>query len=239
MSTIPTPHIEEKDPSNIASTVLMPGDPLRAKTIAEKFLKDVVQFNTVRNMFGYTGTYKGRRISVMGSGMGMPSIGIYSYELFKFYGVDRIVRIGSCGAYTSELKLYDVILADDAYSESTFAKVQSGYDKDSIEASSTLNEKIVSIAKQLDIPLTQGRIHSSDVFYRNNHEEYKELRDQHGCLAVEMESFALFANAKNLGKEAACLLTVSDSLVSGELTTSKERQNAFTKMMEIALELAE
>jgi len=236
--SIPTPHIEAKEKKQIAKTVLMPGDPLRAKFIAEKFLENVQQFNTVRNMFGYTGTYKGRPITVMGSGMGMPSIGIYSYELFSFYGVENIIRIGSCGAYTKDLNLYDVILVDDCWSESTYALVQSGYDQPVIEASKELNEKVVEIAKTLRIPIHRGRIHSSDVFYREDFNTYETIRDEQGCIAVEMESFALFANAKVLGKKATCLLTVSDSLVTGELTTSEERQNAFTKMMSIALELA-
>lgn len=238
MNNIPTPHIEVKEEGVIAKTVLMPGDPLRAKFIAEKFLDDVVQFNTVRNMFGFTGTYKGRKISVMGSGMGMPSIGIYSYELFKEYGVENIIRIGSCGAYTDKLDLYDVLLVSEAWSESSYAKVQSGYDKDSIEANAELNEQIEAAAKNLNIPVKKACIHSSDVFYREKHKEFEGIRDNHGCMAVEMESFALFANAKVLGKKAACLLTVSDSLVTGELTTSEERQNAFTKMMEVALEMA-
>lgn len=236
---IPTPHIEMTSKDQIAKTVLMPGDPLRAKFIAEKFLENPVKINNVRNMFGYTGTYKGRKISVFGSGMGMPSVGIYSYELFKFYDVENIIRIGSCGAYSEELKLYDVLLCKDAWSESTYAKVQSGYDSDVIEASPALNERILGAAKELEIPVTETRIHSSDVFYRENFKEFENIRDEHGCTAVEMESFALFANAKVLGKNAACLLTVSDSLVSGELTTSEERQNAFTKMMEVALEMAE
>lgn len=235
---IPTPHIEEKEIGMIAETVLMPGDPLRAQFIAKNYLDNVKQFNSVRNMFGYTGNYKGKPVSVMGSGMGMPSIGIYSYELFKFYDVKNIVRIGSCGAYSKNLNLYDVILVDDCWSESTYAKVQSGYEKDIIEANKTLNDKAVNIAKELNIPIHRGRIHSSDVFYREKFEEFNEIRDKYGCIAVEMESFALFANAKILGKAATCLLTVSDSLVTGALTTSEERQNAFTKMMSIALELA-
>lgn len=238
MNNIPTPHIEVKEEGVIAKTVLMPGDPLRAKFIAEKFLDDVVQFNTVRNMFGFTGTYKGRKISVMGSGMGMPSIGIYSYELFNEYGVENIIRIGSCGAYTDKLDLYDVLLVSEAWSESSYAKVQSGYDKASIEADADLNERIEAAAKSLNIPVKKACIHSSDVFYRENYKEFEGIRDNHGCMAVEMESFALFANAKVLGKKAACLLTVSDSLVTGELTTSEERQNAFTRMMEVALEMA-
>jgi len=237
--SIPTPHIEVKDKSQFAKTVLMPGDPLRAKFIAETFLEDVVQINQVRNALGYTGTYKGRKITVFGSGMGMPSIGIYSYELFKFYDVENIIRIGSCGAYSKELNLYDVLLAEDAWSESSYAKVQSGYDKDTIEADQGLNLRLLQIADELNIPITKTRVHSSDVFYSEGPSKFEEIRDNNGCTAVEMESFALFANAKVLNKKAACLLTVSDSMVSGELTTSEERQNAFTKMMEIALEMAE
>ena len=236
---IPTPHIEVKDKNTIAKTVIMPGDPLRAKFIAENFLENPVLFNSVRNMFGYTGTYKGKKISVMGSGMGMASIGIYSYELFKFYDIENIIRVGSCGAYTDELNLYDVILVDEAYSESTFAKCQSGYESDLIKPSQTLNEKLRTAAKNLKIDIKEGRIHSSDVFYRENFEVFKEINKKYGCIAVEMESFALFANAKSTGKNAACLLTVSDSLVTHEATSSEERQLSFTKMMEIALEMAE
>jgi len=236
---IPTPHIEVKDKGVIADTVLMPGDPLRAKFIAEKFLENVEQFNSVRGMLGYTGTYKGRKISVMGSGMGMPSIGIYSYELYAFYDVKRIIRIGSCGAYTEDLDVYDVLLVDEAWSESSYAKTQSGYASDTTYATPKLNDKLANIAKVLDIPMKRGKIHSSDVFYREDFNVYKNIRDEYGCMAVEMESFALFANASILGKEASCILTVSDSLVKGDITTSEERQNSFVKMMEIALEMAE
>lgn len=236
---IPTPHIETKEKGIIAKTVLMPGDPLRAKFIAETFLEDVVQFNQVRNMLGYTGTYKGKRISVMASGMGMPSIGIYSYELYKFYDVENIIRIGSCGGYTAEMNLYDVILAKDVWSESSFAKVQSGFEGDVIKGSEELNTKLIEIAKSLEIPMHIERVHSSDVFYRENFAEYKEIYKNHGCVAVEMEAFALFHNAKVTGKNAACLLTVSDNLETHELTTSEERQLAFTNMMKIALEMAE
>lgn len=235
---IPTPHIEAAKPELFAATVLMPGDPLRARHIAETYLKDPVQVNGVRGMLGYTGTYKGRRISVMGSGMGMPSIGIYSYELFAFYGVERIIRIGSCGAYDKSLNLYDVLLAEDAWSESTYARVQSGDASPVMNGHEGLNARIMAAAEQLGIPVRKARIHSSDVFYRESHGDFEAIRDEMGCMAVEMESFALFANAKVLGKEAACLLTVSDSLATGEATTSEERQKAFTRMMEIALEMA-
>lgn len=236
---IPTAHIEVKEKGIIAKTVLMPGDPLRAKFIADTFLDNVKKFNNVRNVLGYTGTYKGRKISVMASGMGMPSIGIYSYELFKFYGVENIIRIGSCGAYTADLNLYDVILANEGWSESTYAKVQDGYDKDVIAASSELNSKLEKIANDLEIEIHKERIHSSDVFYRQNFEQYKDICKNHGCTVVEMEAFALFHNANVLGKNAACLLTVSDNLVTQELTTSEERQESFTNMMKIALEMAE
>lgn len=236
---IPTPHIEVTEQGIIAKTVLMPGDPLRAKFIAETFLEDVVQFNSVRNVFGYTGTYKGRKISVMASGMGMPSIGIYSFELYNFYGVENIIRIGSCGGYTADMNLYDVILAKDVWSESSYAKVQSGYESSVIEGSKELNDQLIDIAKSLDIPMHIERVHSSDVFYRANFDDYKDIYNTHGCVAVEMEAFALFHNANVLGKKAACLLTVSDNLVTHELTTSEERQLAFTNMMKIALELAE
>lgn len=237
--SIPTPHIEAKDASVIAKTVLMPGDPLRAKFIADTFLQDVIQFNQVRGMNGYTGTYKGRRISVMGSGMGQPSIGIYSYELFKFYGVENIVRIGSSGSYRKDLDLYQVVLVESAYSESTYALTQNGELQNVLYANPTLTDQMEAIALSLDIPVHRGRTHSSDVFYRENFMQYEYIRDEFGCDCVEMESFALFHNANVLGKKAGCLLTISDNLVTHEETSSEERQNAFTKMMEIALELAE
>jgi purine-nucleoside phosphorylase len=233
-----TPHIEAKL-EQIAKTVLMPGDPLRAKYIADNYLEDVEKFNNVRNMFGYTGTYKGKRISVMGSGMGMPSIGIYSYELYKFYNVENIIRIGSCGAYTADLNLYDVILVESSWSESSYAKTQAGHDIDTTYPSKELNDKLEKIANNLDIPYIKAKIHSGDVFYRQDFNEYKKIRDEHQCLAVEMESFALFHNATILNKNAACLLTVSDNIVTHEETTAEERQNAFTKMMDIALGMAE
>ena len=236
---IPTPHIECTDKQRIAKTVLMPGDPLRAKFIADTYLKDVVCFNSVRNMLGYTGTYNGKRISVMGSGMGMPSIGIYSFELFQFYGVENIIRIGSCGAYAKELKLYDVLLVEKAWSESTFAKTQGVTRAKKLASDKSLNRKLIRVAKKMNISLVCGTIHSSDVFYRQRFEDYIDIREKHGCIAVEMESYALFANAMATNKKAACLLTVSDSLVTHEATTAKERQEAFDKMMLIALEMAE
>lgn len=231
-----TPH-NSAEKGKIAKTVLMPGDPLRAKKIAETYLDDVILFNDVRNNLGYTGKYKGKEVSVMSSGMGMPSIGIYSYELFSVYDVDNIIRIGSAGSYTDKLKIYDVVLATESYSESTYAKTQNGYIQDVNYPSVALNKKLIEAAEKLNIPLHKGRIHSSDVFYREGDGTYfLNLRDKKKCLCVEMESFALFHNASVLKKNAACLLTISDSFVSSEVTTAIERQNSFTKMMEIALE---
>lgn len=233
-----TPH-NQAEKGQIAKTVLMPGDPLRAKFIAETFLENVTQFNSVRNMFGFTGTYDGVEVSVMGSGMGMPSIGIYSYELFTQYGVENIIRIGSAGSYCEEAKVYDVVLATEAYSESSFARTQSGYDKDKTYPSKELNDALKKSAEKLGIPLHEGCIHSSDVFYREGDGSYfKTLYNDKGCLAVEMESFALFHNAAVLGKNAACLVTISDSFVSSQITTAEERQKSFTDMMKIALETA-
>lgn len=238
--SIPTPHIELKNKDLIAKTVLLPGDPLRAKFIADNFLTDVVKFNSVRNMFGYTGLYNGKRISVMGSGMGQPSLGIYTYELYKFYGVENIIRIGSAGSYTKDLKLFDVCLVKDAYSESSFAKVAYDMDEDVTKSDESLNKKLHEAAKNLNIPLHDIRAHSSDVFYHENPKfSWERLRDEKGCMAVEMESFALFANAKALNKKATCLLTISDSFVDPEITTAEQRQNSFTNMMKIALSLAE
>lgn len=233
-----TPHIAA-EPGDFAKTVLMPGDPLRAQFIAETFLKDVRQVTAVRGMLGFTGTYEGRPISVMGSGMGMPSIGIYSYELFKFYDVDNIIRIGSAGSYTEKAKLFDVVLATGAVSESSYAKTQSGFEGHITFPSQELNNKLRASAAEQGIPLIEGNIHSADVFYRQPSDEkptyWEKLRDQQGCVCVEMESFALFANAQVLGKHAACLLTISDSFVSPEVTTAEQRQKSFTDMMKVAL----
>ena len=230
-----TPH-NSAHPGEIAPVVLMPGDPLRAKAIAQKYLKDPLCFNSVRNMLGYTGTYKDQKISVMGSGMGMPSIGIYSYELFHFYNVEKILRVGSCGAYSPDLYLRDVLLIDSAWSESSYAKSQSN-DPRSIQFPDTeFNQSINQTAQHLEIPLKHIRIHSSDVFY---HEDDKAacLAQKNGCSAVEMESFALFHNADILGKKAACLCTVSDSFVyTDKELTSQEREQDMDAMIRLALE---
>lgn len=231
-----TPH-NQAQPGEIAKNVLMPGDPLRAKFIAETFLEDVKLVNEVRNVYAYTGTYKGKEVTVMASGMGMPSIGIYSYELFTQYGVESIIRVGSAGAYVPELNLYDVVLADSAWSESSFARTQNGYENDIIYPNPELNQKIVEAAARVEVPLTQARVHSSDVFYtESNVDGYQDIVRKHQCACVEMESFALFHNANVLGKRAACLLTISDSFTSKQVTTAEERQKSFTSMMKVALE---
>ncbi len=233
-----TPHNQATN-GEIAKTVLMPGDPLRAKYIAETYLEDVTCFNTVRNMFGFTGTYKGKKVSVMGSGMGMPSIGIYSYELYTQYDVENIIRIGSAGAYCDKLDVLDLVLADSAWSESTFALAQSGVTDDVMYPTLALNVAIVEAAKRIGKTLNCCRIHSSDVFY---HEEcvgtYRDYYEKHDCWCVEMESFALFHNANVLGKRAACLLTISDSFINHKELSAKERETSFDDMMKVALETA-
>lgn len=229
-----TPHIEAKI-GEIAKTVLMPGDPLRAKHVAEKYLTDVKLVNTVRNIFAYTGKYKDEYVTIMASGMGMPSIGIYSYELYNFYNVENIIRIGSAGAYSKNINLYDVVLTTEAYSKSSFAKVQ-GYESDVISASETINNKIKEVALKINKKIIEGRIHSSDVFYSNV--DINDLYNNKKCLCVEMESFALFYNALKLNKNAACLLTISDNLETKEETTALERQNSFNEMIELALDTA-
>jgi len=231
-----TPHNTARV-GEIAKTVLMPGDPLRAKYIADTFLENPTQFNGIRNMLGYTGTYKGKQISVMGSGMGMPSIGIYSYELYKFYDVESIIRVGSSGAYTDELKIHDIVLVDSSWSQSTYAKVQAGTEGDIQYPSELLTNKIEDTAKNINIPIIRGRIHSSDVFYyESSVPNYVDFYQNHNCICTEMESYALFHNAKTLGKQAASLLTISDSLVTHEEISAEARQNSFDKMMQIALE---
>ncbi len=231
-----TPHIEAKK-EEIAKTVIMPGDPLRAKMIAETYLENVKLVSKIRNIYAYTGTYKGHEITVMASGMGMPSMGIYSYELFNIYDVDNIIRVGTAGAYTDKLNLYDVVLAESCYSESSYAKTQNGETKDILYSSQKINNIVIDTSKQLNIPITVGRLHSSDVFYKENN-NFKDIYESKECLACEMESFALFHNANASGKNATCIITISDSLVTHELTTAEERQNSFNTMIVLALESA-
>ncbi len=236
---VPTPHIEAKE-NDFANTVLMPGDPLRAKFIAETFLENAVQVTGVRGMLGYTGEYKGKKVSVMGSGMGQPSIGIYSYELYKFYDVENIIRVGSCGAYSEDLDIFDVLVTSAAYSDTTYSKVQSGSNDNLAFPSKHINDVIIQMAKETEITVIPQKIYSTDVFYMESElaKKHLERMNELGIGAVEMESFALFSNANVLGKQAACILTVSDSLVSGKETTSEQRQKAFTNMMKVALETA-
>ena len=186
-----TPHIEVNEKSSFSKTVLMPGDPLRAKFIAETYLEDVKLINQVRNMFAYTGYYKGKKITVMGSGMGMPSIGIYSYELYNVYDVENIIRIGSCGSYDPKINIYDVIIATKAYSESSYAKVAFNFQEEMLDGSPELLKSLNEAANKLKIPVFNEVIHSSDVFYRKHGDVFKDVRDKYHCVAVEMESFAL------------------------------------------------
>lgn len=223
-----TPH-NEAELGDIAKTVLMPGDPNRAKYIAENFLENVELVNKVRGILAYTGTYKDKKVTVMASGMGMPSIGIYSYELYKFYNVENIIRIGTAGSYSEDLKIFDVVLVDEAYTKSSFAKIQ-GYEPDTIKSSDKLNEVIKEVAGN-DIKV--GKVYSTDVFYANDDmNEYI----QKGCICTEMEAFALFYNAYQLGKSAACILTISDNLINHEETTPEQREKSLNKMINLALE---
>ncbi|MCL1930523.1 MAG: purine-nucleoside phosphorylase [Treponema sp.] len=234
---MPTPHISAEKGA-IAQTVLMPGDPLRAQFIAEKYLENAAEFNRVRGMLGFTGTYRGKPVSVMGSGMGMPSIGIYSYELFTLYDVDAIVRIGSAGGYRDSLKLFDVLLATESFSESSYAHTQNGFTGSRIAADESLCARLRESAKKQGYPLIEGTLHSSDVFYYEKTDGEpgwkKIMREQH-CIAVEMESYALYHNARVTGKKAACLVTISDMLEGGHNASTQEREQSFTRMMEIAL----
>ena len=233
-----TPHIEANK-GDFADVVLMPGDPFRAKLIADTYLENPTQVNQVRGMLGYTGTYKGKRISVMASGMGIPSVGIYSYELFSVYGVKAIIRIGSAGSYVKELGLGDVVFAEYAWSESSYGKVQNGSTEQTKYPSSSLGATIKAAADSLGEPLAVAPVHCSDVFYQDGPADYyKTVNKEHGCACVEMESFGLFHNAEVLCKDAACLLTISDSFVSEERMSAEDRQNSFHKMIRIALEAA-
>ena len=232
----PTPHIGAKV-GEIAKTVLMPGDPLRAKFIAENFLEDVTQFNSIRNMVGYTGTYKGKPISVMGGGMGMPSIGIYSYELFNFYDVDNIIRIGTAGSMSENVKVRDVVIALGASTNSNYAAQYCLPGTFAPIASFDLVSSAVNVAKEKNINAVVGNILSSDTFYCADKTATEKWTSM-GILAVEMEAAALYMNAAQAKKNALCLLTISDSLVTGESLSAEDRQISFTDMMEIALEIA-
>lgn len=225
----------------IAKTVLMPGDPMRAKYIAEKFLEDYKLVNNVRGMLTFTGKYKGKEITVMASGMGMPSIGIYSYELYKFYGVENIIRIGSCGGHVDTLKLLDVVLVDNVYTEGNFAKNLTGTECHFIESSNSLNEVIENTAKEINQYYVKGNMACTECFdpYLDDPMLFtNRIPKEYKAMGSEMESFALFYMAKHMGKNAACLLTVSDSLCFKEELTSEQRQLSMNNMIKLALESA-
>lgn len=233
MSCIPTPHNNAKK-GDIAKKVLMPGDPLRAKFIAETYLENPVCFNTVRNVLGYTGTYKGREVSVMASGMGMPSIGIYSYELYNFYDVDQIIRIGSAGALQDDVNVMDVIIAMGASTDSNYGSQYCLPGSFAPLASYELVARAVEVAKEQGTPVRVGNVVSSDVFYNDNpavSDAWKKM----GVLCEEMECAGLYMNAARAGKQALGILTISDHIYREEAISAEARQTSFNKMMEIAL----
>ena len=231
-----TPHNQAKK-GDIAKTVLMPGDPLRAKFIAETYLENVRCFNTVRNMLGYTGTFEGKEISVMGSGMGIPSIGIYSYELYNFYDVDAIIRIGSAGGIAEGVKLRDVVIGMGACTDSNFASQYRLPGTFAPIADFGLLEKAVALARAQGVNIHVGNLISSDLFYGDYAGSLTDWAKM-GVLAVEMEAAGLYMNAARCGKKALAMATVSDLPLTGEATSAEERQTTFTQMMEIALRLA-
>ncbi len=235
MSAIPTPHIGARE-GEIAERVIMAGDPLRAKFMAETFLDSPVQYNAVRGMLGYTGTYKGKRVSVQGHGMGMPSIGIYTYELFNFYGVKRIIRTGSAGAYDADLELGDVVIGIGACTDSNYAAQYNLPGTFAPVADFAMARAAVEKAESMDIRYKAGNLLSSDVFYGDSAEGWKAWQKM-GVLAVEMEAAALYMNAARSGNEALCICTISDSLVHGTACSAEQRQTSFTNMMEIAFDI--
>ncbi len=236
MSNIPTPHIAAKE-GDFAKTVLMPGDPLRAKFIAETFLTDAVLVNNVRGVNGYTGYYNGKRVSVMASGMGIPSMGIYSYELFNFYDIDNIIRIGTAGSIHPDLKIRNVVLAMGACTDSNYGAQYELPGTFAPIASFELLRKAVKVIEEMgNIGYKVGNVVSSDIFYSDR--QTTAAWQKMGALAIEMESAALYMNAARAGKNALTICTISDSLVTGEVTTAEERQTSFDDMMKIALEIA-
>lgn len=233
-----TPHNRAKK-EDIAKVVIMPGDPLRAKWISENFLKNSKLVNDVRGMLAFTGEYNNKKVTVMGHGMGIPSIGIYSYELFHFYDVEVIIRVGSAGSYSKDVNVGDLILADESFSESTYAKyIGIEANNNVLKGDSDINNLIIEVAKVNNINLVSARVHSSDIFYGANRSLQKIINDTKSKV-VEMESFALFANARKLNKKAATLLTCSDSLVTHESMSAEDRQTKFINMVELALKTVE
>lgn len=226
-------HISAKK-GEIAKTVLMPGDPLRAKYIAENFLEEAKLVSQTRNIFYFTGRFHGKEITIGASGMGCPSIGIYSYELFTEYEVDNIIRIGTCGAYSTDLKLFDILNVEESVSESTYAKFAWEIEEETISSQGEIFDKINETAKDLLLVIKSANVHSSDIFYRKD-SEIPAIAKKYNCLAVEMEAFALFANAKYLGKNAATVLTVSDIIPTREQISAEERERSLRTMMELSL----
>lgn len=237
---MPTPH-NEAHLEDIAKTVIMPGDPLRAKYIAENFLEDYRLVNSVRAMYAYTGKYKGKEITVMAHGMGMPSIGIYSYELYKFYNVENIIRIGSCGGYLPNLKLFDIVLAENVFSESNYALTLNNENCHIVSASKDLNNKIHDTCQELRIKIFNGNTVCADCFdvYMTDVNKFlSRIPDGFNPLAAEMEAFALFYNAKILNKNACCLMSVVDSKYIKDIATPQQRQTGLNNMIQLALESA-
>lgn len=234
---IPTPHISAKK-GDFAKTVLMPGDPLRSKFIAETFLENPVLVNNVRGVQGYTGTWKGVPVSVMASGMGIPAIGIYSYELYNFYGVENIIRIGSAGALSDDLKLMDIIAAQGACTDSNFVHQFGLNGTFAPIADFTLLSEAVAAGKDHGVDIKVGNILSSDNFYSPEGKDSSDQWRDMGVMAVEMESAGLYMNAAAAGKRALCICTISDHIYRPEALSSEDRQNSFTQMMEIALDTA-
>ena len=235
-----TPH-NEANLGDIAKTVIMPGDPLRAKYIAENFLDNYKLVNSVRGMYAFTGHYKGKEITVMASGMGMPSMGIYSYELYKFYGVENIIRIGSCGAYRPDLKLFDIVLSENVFSEGNFALTLNNENCHIVSSNQDLNAVIKSIANQNNINILSGNTVCTDCFdvYMTDVNQFlARIPENFNPAAAEMEAFALFYVAKVLNKKAACLMSVVDSKYIKEIATPEERQTGLNNMIKLALESA-
>jgi len=237
MANYPTPHINAT-PADFAPTVLMPGDPLRAKFIAEHFLTDAKLVNNVRGIHGYTGTYEGVPVSVMASGMGMPSIGIYSYELFNFFDVKTIIRVGSAGALNPDIKVRDIVLGQGACTNSAYASQYGLPGTYAPIASYNVLRTCADIATEMGVPFHVGNLLSSDTFYADNGAEANAAWTKMGVMAIEMEAAALYMNAARAGKQALAMCTISDHIVTGEATTAEERQNSFTQMMELALKTA-
>lgn len=228
-----TTHIESNI-NDIAKTVLMPGDPKRCEYIAKKFLSNAKIINNVRGMTAYTGYYKSKQITIFPSGMGIPSMGIYSYELYKEYNVENIIRIGTMGSYTN-LKLKDIVLVSSSITNSNYGKYLCNYPNPFIEGNKEINDKIILTAKELNMPITIGNVYSSDVFYEQNN-NYQEKVNNYKALGVEMESFALFINARLLSKRASTLLMVSDSFTYPDKLSSKEREQGLDNLIILALE---